>query len=134
MKNRPWIVTLSLLTLYTDATRCLPVTSICCAGCGKLYFCHTMIHCCFLTMVSFAEQLMKYLSGELHGKALASLTLDRDRTMRLHGWKVHIKYGIGTLGYSSRACWRILTFRTSSIMCRFDNMMLMVIANMKTSC
>jgi len=124
----------SLLTLYTDATRCPLATSIHCASCGKLCFCHTMICCCFLTMVNFAKQSMRCLSGESHGKASTFLTLDCDPTLHLCRWKVHMKSGIGTLSCSSRACWRILTFRTSSIMCHFNSTMLVVIANMKMSC
>src|SRR5712691_7981682 len=95
----------SLLTSYTDATRCPPATSIHCASCGELHFCHTMIHHYFPTTLSFAEQSIRHLSEESHGKALASLTMDRDPTMlRLCGWKAHTKSGIGTLDCSSKAC------------------------------
>ena len=123
----------SLLTLYTDATKCLPVTSIRCVSCGELH-CHTMSRRRFPTMLSFAEQLIRQLLEESHGKALTSLIMDRDPMMRLHGWKVLTKSGIGTLGCSSRICWKTPSFRTSLIMRHFDNMMLMVIANMKTLC
>ena len=134
--GHPMVVALpsSLLTSYTDAARCPPVTSIRYASYGELHFYHTTICRHFLTMLSFAKQSMRHLSGESHGKVLASLTLDRDLTMRLHGWKVHMNFGIETLGSSSRACWRILSFRTSSITRHFDNMMPMVIANMRTLC
>jgi hypothetical protein len=124
----------SLLTSYTDATRCLPATSIRCVSCGELLFCQTISRRRFPTMLSFVEQSIRQLSEESHGKALTCLTMDRDPTMRLHGWKVHTKSGIGTLGCSSRICWRTLSFRTSLITRHFDNTMLMVIANMKTLC
>ena len=128
------VLLLSLLTSHTDATRCLPATSMRCVNCGKLRFCHMMMHHRFLTTVSFAKQSIRHLLGEPHGKVLASLTVDHDPTMRRPGWKVHMKSGIGILDYSSRACWRILSFGTSLIMHHFDNMMLTVIANMKMSC
>ena len=128
------VLLLSLLTSYTDATRCQQATLIYCASCGKLCFSHTIIHYRFQATVSFAEQSMKHLSGELHGKALHSLTVDRDPTMHLRGWKIHTKSGIGTLDCSSRACWRILSFMDSLIMPCFDNITLMAIANTKTLC
>ena len=128
------VLLLSSLTLYTDATRCRQATSIRCASCGKLRFYHTIIHCRFRTTVSFAEQSTRRLSGESHGKALVSLTVDRDPTMRLCGWKIHTKSGIGTLDYSSRACWRILSFMASLIMPHFDSIGLMATDNTKALC
>jgi hypothetical protein len=77
---------------------------------------------------------MKRLLEELHGKALHSLTMDSDLTMRLLGCKIHTKSGIGTLDCSSRACWRTLSLMASLIMPRFDNITLMAIANTKTLC
>jgi hypothetical protein len=77
---------------------------------------------------------MRQPSGESHRKASTSLILDHDPIMRLLGWKVHTKSGIGTLDLFSRACWRILSFGTFLIVHLFDNMMLMVTTNMKMLC
>ena len=107
----------SLLTSYTDAARCLPATSICYASYRELHFYHTIICCHFLTMLSFAKQSMRHLLGESHGKVLASLTLDHDLTMHLHGWKVHMNFGIETLGSSSRACWMLRSKTFKGVTC-----------------
>ena len=128
------VLLLSLLTSYTNTIRCLLATAMYCSSCGKLRFYCTMMHRCFSTTVSFAEQLMRHPLGESHRKASTSLTLDHDPTMHLRGWKVYTKSGIGTLDWFSRACWKILSFRTFLIMRLFNNMMLMVTANMKMLC
>lgn len=128
------ILLLRLQTSYIDAARCLRAISYYSISYGWLHFSLTVVLRRFRAMKNFAKLLTRHLSEESHGKAITYLMMDRDPTIHHRGWKMNTKSGIGTPAYCSTTCWRILNFRISSTMRRFDNLMLMETADMKTLC
>ena len=90
-----------------------------------------------LVTVTSIEKSMQYLLVVFHGKVHPShmTAPDPSHLMALkyqNGWRMNMKYGLGTCGYFSRICWQITTSMVPSTMHHFGNTIIWVVVDMNT--